>query len=94
MAPGGVLAVQMPNNFGEPSHKLLRAIAEQGPWADRLALPVTTGDSYTVTMAIEAIRAAAAEMDIAMREAVVAVVGAVGLGVIGIGYSTVQGDDD
>ncbi|MCA9902929.1 MAG: shikimate dehydrogenase [Anaerolineae bacterium] len=46
--------------------------------ADRLALPVTTGDSYTVTMAIEAIRAAAGEMDIAMREAVVAVVGATG----------------
>ena len=49
LAPGGVLAVQMPNNFGEPSHKLLRAIAEQGPWADRLALPrapVASTDVY------------------------------------------------
>lgn len=46
--------------------------------ADRLALPVTTGDSYTVTIAIEAIRAAAVEMGIVMREAVVAVVGATG----------------
>jgi predicted amino acid dehydrogenase len=46
--------------------------------AERLALPVTTGDSYTVTMAVEAIRAAAVEMGITMREAVVAVVGATG----------------
>lgn len=49
LAPGGVLAVQMPNNFAEPSHKLLRAIAEQGPWADKLALPrapVASTDAY------------------------------------------------
>jgi trans-aconitate 2-methyltransferase len=35
--PGGVLAVQMPRNFEAPSHALLRATAESGPWADRLA---------------------------------------------------------
>ena len=35
--PGGVLAVQMPRNFEAPSHALLRATAEGGPWADRLA---------------------------------------------------------
>jgi trans-aconitate 2-methyltransferase len=35
--PSGVLAVQMPRNFEEPSHTLLRATAESGPWADRLA---------------------------------------------------------
>lgn len=46
--------------------------------ADRLALPVTTGDSYTVTMAVEAIREAARVMEIALREATVAVVGATG----------------
>jgi fatty aldehyde-generating acyl-ACP reductase len=46
--------------------------------AQRLDVPVTTGDSYTVVMAVEAIRAAATEMDIVMREAVVAVVGATG----------------
>lgn len=34
---GGVLAVQMPRNFEAPSHTLLRATAESGPWADRLA---------------------------------------------------------
>ena len=32
----GVLAVQMPRNFEEPSHALLRETARSGPWADRL----------------------------------------------------------
>ena len=34
--PGGVLAVQMPRNFDSPSHVLLRAVADAGPWAERL----------------------------------------------------------
>jgi fatty aldehyde-generating acyl-ACP reductase len=46
--------------------------------ADRLELPVTTGDSYTVTMAVEAVIEAARVMDIPMRQATVAVVGATG----------------
>src|SRR4051812_38531827 len=46
--------------------------------ADRLAVPVTTGDSYTVTMAVAAVREAARVMDLPMREATVAVVGANG----------------
>jgi trans-aconitate 2-methyltransferase len=29
--------VQMPRNFEAPSHLLLRAVAEDGPWAERLA---------------------------------------------------------
>jgi len=37
VAPGGVLAVQMPRNFDAPSHRLLRAVAQEGPWAARLA---------------------------------------------------------
>lgn len=36
LAPGGVLAVQMPRNFAAPSHALLRETARAGPWADRL----------------------------------------------------------
>jgi predicted amino acid dehydrogenase len=46
--------------------------------ADRLGVPVTTGDSLTIVMAVDALRAAAAEMGIVMREATVAVVGATG----------------
>ena len=37
LRPGGVLALQMPRNFEAPSHVLLRAVADEGPWAPRLA---------------------------------------------------------
>lgn len=37
LAPGGVLAVQMPRNFGEPSHTSMRVAAAKGPWAETLA---------------------------------------------------------
>ena len=36
LAPGGMLAVQMPDNRQEPSHALMRLIAADGPWSDRL----------------------------------------------------------
>jgi trans-aconitate 2-methyltransferase len=34
---GGVLAVQVPDNFMEPSHEAMRAVAADGAWAERLA---------------------------------------------------------
>lgn len=46
--------------------------------AGALDVPVTTGDSYTVAMAVQAIRDAAKVMDIKMSDATVAVVGATG----------------
>jgi trans-aconitate 2-methyltransferase len=36
LADGGALAVQMPDNRQEPSHALMRLVAADGPWADRL----------------------------------------------------------
>lgn len=36
LAPGGVLAVQMPDNLEEPSHVAMRETAMSGPWADTL----------------------------------------------------------
>lgn len=33
LAPGGVLAVQMPDNRQEPTHRIMRALAAQSPWA-------------------------------------------------------------
>ncbi len=51
LAPGGVLAVQMPRNFGEPSHTSMRVVAANGPWAEKLAGvmrpdPVSEPDFY------------------------------------------------
>jgi fatty aldehyde-generating acyl-ACP reductase len=46
--------------------------------ANRLAMPVTTGDSYTIMMAVEAVRKAAEVMDIPLNTATAAVVGATG----------------
>ena len=37
VAKGGVFAFQVPNNQYAPSHTLMRDVAAQGPWADKLA---------------------------------------------------------
>ena len=36
LAPGGVLAVQMPRNFDAPTHTLVADAARSGPWRERL----------------------------------------------------------
>jgi predicted amino acid dehydrogenase len=46
--------------------------------ARSLNVPVTTGDSYTVAVAVQAVREAARLMDIPLKEATAAVVGATG----------------
>lgn len=37
MGEGSVLAVQMPDNLGEPTHELMRAVAADPSWSARLA---------------------------------------------------------
>ena len=51
VAPGGVLAVQMPRNFSAPSHMLLHELASSPPWRDALAgmlrpQPVLAPEAY------------------------------------------------
>ncbi|WP_207762427.1 methyltransferase domain-containing protein [Niveispirillum lacus] len=36
-APGGLLAVQMPDNFAAPSHLLLKELTQREPWRDSLS---------------------------------------------------------
>lgn len=36
LAPGGILAVQMPRNFAAPSHTLIEDTVKAGPWRPRL----------------------------------------------------------
>lgn len=43
LAPGGVLAVQMPDNLAEPTHRLMRAVAADGPWAAAIGDPAVAG---------------------------------------------------
>jgi trans-aconitate 2-methyltransferase len=43
LAPGGILAVQMPDNLGEPSHRLMRETAAAGPWAGAIGDPAIAG---------------------------------------------------
>lgn len=47
LAPGGVLAIQMPDNREEPTHQLMRAVAAQGPWT------ATIGDAAAVRVKIQ-----------------------------------------
>ena len=46
LTPGGSLAVQMPDNLNEPALRLMRAVAEAGPWAGKLA--AAPGERTTV----------------------------------------------
>jgi len=51
LAPNGALAVQMPDNLGEPAHELMREVAAGGPWAAKLAAssaarPVLAGAAW------------------------------------------------
>jgi trans-aconitate 2-methyltransferase len=36
LAPGGVLAIQMPDNRDEPTHRLMRELADEEPWAEAI----------------------------------------------------------
>jgi trans-aconitate 2-methyltransferase len=36
LRPGGVLAVQMPDNVDSTTHRLMREVARDGPWAEQL----------------------------------------------------------
>jgi len=47
LAPGGALAFQMPHNFSEPSHRLMRECAGELPSASGLRTPDAVADAST-----------------------------------------------
>lgn len=51
LAPGGVLAVQMPDNLDQPSHQLMRELASQSAWRDQLA---HAADQRAALLSVEA----------------------------------------
>jgi trans-aconitate 2-methyltransferase len=57
VAPGGVLAVQMPRNHDFATHRLMRQVAAEGAWRDRLkdareASPVKSPEFYYDLLAL------------------------------------------
>jgi trans-aconitate 2-methyltransferase len=51
LAPGGALAVQMPDNLDEPSHRAMEESAQAGPWRSRFSdsvrrAPFPSAESY------------------------------------------------
>jgi trans-aconitate 2-methyltransferase len=40
LPPGGVLALQMPDNLAEPTHTLMRDVALDGPWRAKFVAPI------------------------------------------------------
>ncbi len=60
LAPGGVLAVQMPDNRDEPTHRLMRQVASEAPWAtpigdvSALRADLLTLDAYYDLLAADA----------------------------------------
>jgi trans-aconitate 2-methyltransferase len=52
LAPGGCLAIQVPDNLEEPVQQLMREIANEGPWgaklagADRARVPIESAGWY------------------------------------------------
>lgn len=65
LAPGGVLAVQMPDNLDEPTHRLMRETAADARWAEAIGSAATvrarilTAERYYDLLAPEA-----AEVDV------------------------------
>jgi trans-aconitate 2-methyltransferase len=60
LAPGGVLAIQMPDNRLEPTHRLMREVAAEAPWAqaigdaDKLRTELLGIDGYYDLLAADA----------------------------------------
>ena len=61
--PGGVLAVQTPDNLDEPAHRLAREIAASPQWADRIG-DVRHPDRHPAPYYFDLLRPHCAEVDV------------------------------
>jgi len=64
LAPGGVLAVQMPRNFGAASHTAIAEAARSGPWRERLEPLLRPAPVSEPARYFEILARQAAELDI------------------------------
>jgi trans-aconitate 2-methyltransferase len=61
---GGVLAVQMPDNTGEPANALQREVAASGPWAPALRAAVPRADLLPADAYYDLLKPVCAQLDI------------------------------
>jgi trans-aconitate 2-methyltransferase len=61
---GGVLAVQMPDNTGEPANMLQREVATSGPWAAKLTTAVPRADMLPPDAYYDLLQPVCAHIDI------------------------------
>ncbi len=64
LSHGGSLAVQMPDNFEEPSHRLMRETATLVPWKDKLKASSKLVDRQTVDWYYQKLRGIVSRLDI------------------------------
>jgi len=64
LAPGGVLAVQMPMAFETRHHTLMRQVAAEGPWAGRLSGVPTIAPLLSAETYYDRLSAVCADIDI------------------------------
>lgn len=65
LAPGGVLAVQMPDSLDEPAHRVMREVAAGGPWAAKLSAAIALRTSLgTAAWYHELLHAAGCRVDV------------------------------
>lgn len=65
LAPGGTLAAQMPDNLDEPAHRMMREIALDAAWAEKLVDASKARDSlHSAEWYFEALRMLGARVDV------------------------------
>jgi trans-aconitate 2-methyltransferase len=64
LSDGGTLAVQMPDNFDEPSHRLMRETAIGGPWKDKLTTATKRVARETADWYYQELRSKVSKLDI------------------------------
>jgi trans-aconitate 2-methyltransferase len=64
LAPGGALAVQVPDNQAESTHALMRAVAAEGPWRARFEEPIAREEIATPGAYYDLLRPLAASVDV------------------------------
>lgn len=65
LAPGGALAVQVPDNLDEPVHALMRAVAAEPPWTERLSPALRAREQrHPAAWYVRLLREAGAEADV------------------------------